>query len=219
MVDWFDAGQEAYGVIAVGQMATGVIAVGQVATGVIAVGQGARGFIAIGQGSIGLIAVGMGAVGVFHATAMMGIGGAGLGIVLPLVPRWPSTFRPPDTTTLRRLLAGEVPDGWLPVSLVPGEVPGLVHGGSRMQVRFTPAMLAAARRFATEPHHRVLAHLRPFAGGLVVDRLMHVPRRAHRSPRWWLMGAVQLALLAGVSLLFWVVAGRPVIEAVAGLFG
>jgi hypothetical protein len=68
----FDAGLEAYGIIAIGQFATGVFAFGQVATGVIAIGQLARGVVTVGQVSIGIVSVGQLAIGL--GAGMVGLG-------------------------------------------------------------------------------------------------------------------------------------------------
>jgi hypothetical protein len=97
MAAFFQAGQHAYGIIAVGQVATGVIAIGQIATGVIAIGQVARGVIAIGMGALGLVAFGMGAAGVLYSGGMVAIGGrAGVGLLaLSLIPRPPARLRSP----------------------------------------------------------------------------------------------------------------------------
>lgn len=85
-VKFFDAGQEAVGVIAIGQIATGVIAFGQFATGVVAIGQVARGVVALGQVAFGVMAAGQIGAGIFYGTGMIGIGAFAGGLIpLPLL--------------------------------------------------------------------------------------------------------------------------------------
>lgn len=212
-----DVGQEARGVIAIGQMATGVVALGQMATGVIAIGQVARGFVAIGQGSIGLVAVGMGAVGVFHGTAMMGIGGRGLGLVMPVAPYWPKKFVSPSTTPWRRLKDGSAEDGWLQVELDDDEHgPVLLREGEALPVRFTRRMLGAAKRYTPSRGDKLFARVARQGKALVCTELSFVPRRAHWKKSYWVGTATQLATLAAVCAGFWLVAGRPVIDAILG---
>ncbi len=218
MTQWFDIGQEAQGVIAVGQIATGVIAIGQMATGVIAIGQVARGGIAVGMGAMGLVSVGMGAVGVFHCTAMMGLGGSGFGLVIPLVPGWPKKSKFPSQISLKALQSGSTDAGWIRVGVEPTvEGPELRAGGETIPVRFTSELWPAARRFGTEKHGKVLAYVERRDEGLVCTRLMRMPRRSHWRPAYWGMGLAQLAGLAGISLVWWLVAGKPVLDFVLAL--
>ena len=212
-----DVGQEARGIIAIGQMATGVVALGQMATGVIAIGQVARGFVAIGQGSIGLVAVGMGAVGVFHSTAMMGVGGRGLGLVMPVSPYWPKKFVQPETTSWSRLKAGKTDEGWLRVELDRDEHgPLLRHDGKDLPVRFDRRMLGAARRYSPSRGDKLFAKVGRHRDGLVCSDLSFVPRRAHWKKSYWVGTATQLAMLVGVCGAFWFLAGRPVVDTIVG---
>ncbi len=216
---FFDVGQEAKGVIALGQIATGVVAIGQVATGVIAIGQGARGFIAIGQGAIGIVAVGMGAVGVLHGTAMAGIGGRGLGFILPVAPYWPVKYRRPETVDPHRLESGRVDEGWLAVELGDDEHGPILYGDSgNLRVRFDRKTFRAARDYLPEAGSQLFAHVRRRSDGLVCDRLSYVPRRSHRKKSYWVGTATQLAALTGVCGAFWLIAGRPVIMAILSGF-
>jgi len=212
-----DVGQEARGVIAIGQIATGVVAVGQMATGVIAIGQVARGFVAIGQGSIGLVAVGMGSVGVFHGTAMLGVGGRGLGLVMPVAPYWPKKFVRPDTTSWKRLKEGTVEEGWLRVELEADDHgPLLCHDGKALPVRFDRRMLGAAKRYLPSKGNKLFAKIGRQGKGLVCTDLSFVPRRAHWKKSYWVGTATQLGMLAGVCAAFWLLAGRPVIDTIVG---
>lgn len=215
---WFiDIQQEAQGVIAVGQIATGVVAIGQMATGVIAIGQVARGFIAIGQGAVGVIAVGMGAVGVFHATAMMGAGGRGFGLVLPLSPYWPKKFQHPDTIRFGDLAAGDEDEGWIQVQLgTDDNGPCLVRDGSPLDVRFTRRMHRAATGYAPPHEDKLYAFVERQHGGLVCTRLMYAPKRAFRRKGYWTGSAFQFAGLIALCAAFWIIAGRPVIAYLAG---
>jgi len=215
---WFiDIQQEAKGVIAIGQIATGVVAIGQMATGVIAIGQVARGFIAVGQGSVGLIAVGMGAIGVFHGTAMMGVGGRGLGLVLPLSPYWPKKFQRPQTVSFRELEAGSRDEGWVPIHLTSdADGPVLMRKGRALPVRFTRRAHYAAIHFDDGDVDQLYARIERHAEGLICTKLMVVPKRAHRRKRYWMGSLTQFGGLIGMCAAFWIIAGRPVIAAIAG---
>src|SRR5215216_647459 len=98
-----DVGQQATGFIAIGQEATGFFALGQIATGVIAIGQVARGFFVIGQVGFGLTSVGMGSAGLIFSVGMLGVGGRGLGLIVPLVPRLRDPRELPDTVGFEEL--------------------------------------------------------------------------------------------------------------------
>ena len=201
--------------IAIGQVATGFIAVGQVATGVIAVGQVARGFIAIGQGAIGVVAVGMGSVGLVYAVGMVGVGGRGLGLVLPLVPSLGPRFAVPATEPAARLLGGADRAGSIQATLVAGDDgPVLRAQGRRLPVRFDARLRRAVQAAVVEPGGRaVYAHLALGESGWVCDTLIDVPEVRWRRPGWWLVWGVQLALLAIAAVVFWMLAGIPVVQA------
>lgn len=212
-----DVGQEAKGVIAFGQIATGVIAVGQMATGVIAIGQVARGFIAIGQGSVGLVAVGMGAVGVFHGTAMMGVGGRGLGLVLPLSPYWPKKYERPTTVSFRELESGDRDEGWVSIHLTSDEEgPVLMRNGRVLSARFNRQAHYAASHYSPDNPDQLYARIERHAEGLICTKLLVVPKRSHRRKRYWMASLTQLGGLIGMCAAFWIIAGRPVIAALAG---
>ena len=205
---WIAFGGEAEGVIAFGEIATGVIAVGQVATGVIAIGQVARGFIAIGQGAIGVFAVGMGSVGVIGSVGMIGVGGRGFGLIFPLVPSLGPTLKKPELKSGRAVMGGGSP-GWVAARLSPGGDRGPELEG--LDVRFDVGLRTAIDA-RTAPGD-VWARLVPRDGGWVCDELVDVPGSRLTSPGWWATWAMQLAALAVVCVIFWMVAGIPVVHA------
>src|SRR5687768_16940479 len=101
-----DVGQHATGFIAIGQEATGFFALGQIATGVIAIGQVARGFFVIGQVGFGITSIGMGSAGLVYSVGMLGVGGRGLGLIIPLVPRLKDPRQLPATVSFEELASG-----------------------------------------------------------------------------------------------------------------
>ncbi|MDP2310959.1 MAG: hypothetical protein Q8P18_33375 [Pseudomonadota bacterium] len=213
---WISVGEDAHGVIAIGQFATGVIALGQVATGVIAVGQVARGFVAIGQVSIGVFAVGMGSVGLVYSVGMLGAGGRGLGIILPLVPSFGPALSSPDTVPAGRLLGGKAREGWVDARLDRDTLgPVLVSGGEALDVRFDVRLRRAVETQADAQAGAlpVTAHLTRTEGGWVCDQLQQLPARRWRTPGWWVWWGAQLAGLAVAAVAFWALAGIPVVQA------
>lgn len=197
--------QEAVGVIAIGQLATGVFALGQMATGVIAIGQVARGFVAIGQGAFGVFALGMGSVGLIGSIGMIGAGGRGFGLIFPLVPSLGPSWDLPETVSVRDARKG---GGWIEARL---EGSQLLVDGKRVDARFA-ARLRPAVEAATEPRE-VLALLARREDGVVCEKLMAVPAARWKSPGWWGFWAAQLAALTVACLLFWVLVGIPVVQA------
>ncbi len=210
MIRWVSVEQQAYGVLAIGQEATGVIAIGQMATGVIAVGQIARGFVAIGQGAIGVFALGMGSVGLVYAVGMVGVGGMGLGLVLPLVPSLGPRLAVPETVSPAKLRSSGRPGHIEAVLTGSASGPVLRAKGSVIAARFD-ARLRAAVTEAGE--RRVYAHLSPTPEGWLCDALIDVPPARWRTPGWWAVWAVQLVALGFFAVLFWVLAGIPVVQA------
>ncbi len=209
---WIAIGQEAEGVIAVGQVATGVFALGQMATGVVAVGQVARGFVAIGQGAIGVIAVGMGSVGLVWSVGMIGVGGRGFGLVLPLVPSLGPRLAAPDTMPARRLADEDARAGHLRAMLGRDDAgPVLRADGKALPVRFDPRLRGTIEGRAGDVD--VYAHVSRGPDGWVCDELLEVPRPRWKTPGWWGWWAVQLGGLAVIVTLFWLVAGIPVVSA------
>lgn len=213
MARFIDIGQEAHGIIAIGQVATGVVAIGQLATGVIAIGQLARGFFAVGMMAVGLVTVAMGGAGVLHVTAIAGVGASGFGMVLPLVPPWPSRFRRPEARPFGELTAREGETAWVEVELsVTGGEPVLMAGGSPLPVRFSRACYAACRSLSPDPGDTLYARLRHRNGEWLCERFRVVPPRAHRQRLFWTWlvgGGVVLGVLA---LVWWWVAALPALS-------
>lgn len=196
---FFDMGQEANGFIAVGQIATGVFAFGQMATGVVAVGQVARGVFVVGQGAIGVVCLGMGSAGLAVSVGMVGVGGRGLGLVLPLTPSLGPSYALPELVSPATLSA-EKDEGWVRATVVP-EPPHLELPGQplRLDARWRQALAA----FSASGRREVLARVQRRGGDLIAVELMAVPSSRLRSPRWWLIWLLQcagLVALAGVVL-------------------
>lgn len=209
---WIAFGQEAEGVVAIGQIATGVIAIGQMATGVIAIGQVARGFLAIGQGAVGVFALGMGSVGLVWSVGMIGVGGRGVGLVLPLVPSFGPRLAPPQTTPPTRLADRGLGAAHVRATLTEDDRgPVLRAGGAVLDARFDPKLRAAVE--ARTGPVEVYAHLSRVGDGWVCDGLLEVPAPRWRQPGWWAWWAVQLGALLVLAGVFWVVAGIPVVRA------
>ena len=213
----FDVGQEATGFIAIGQFATGFFAFGQVATGVIAIGQVARGFFVIGQAGFGLLSVGMASGGLIASVGMLGVGGRGLGGIIPLVPRWRDPRELPPQIELSALQTGAVQEGWVPVTLRMADrrTPTLEAGGAPTGVRLDARLRRAA---AAAQDRQVLAFIRRSEGGLIADRMLEIPPQRIKDPRWWAIWAAQLIGLAIVTVVFWFLAAYPVFEGLAKVF-
>lgn len=207
---WFDVGDQAHGVFAIGQVATGVVAIGQMATGVIAIGQVARGFVAVGQGAVGLVALGQGSIGLFWAAGMLGIGGRGFGLIIPTVPDLGERRVLPAMTPLEQIRKG-VP-GWQRV-IYRGNLEFSV-GEQELEARVDANLVQA---LAKVPSGRLLhAFLRKEGRDLRIERLMEPPVSRLKETEWWVWWVVQLGLLLGSALAFWLITGIPVIM---GLFG
>lgn len=188
-VRFIDIGQEATGFIAIGQFSVGVFALGQMATGFVAVGQVATGVFTLGQGAVGLVSIGMGGVGIYWTGAMLGIGGKGFGIVLPLAPSLGRSRDLPESTSWAKAKAGD----WV-ATRVSDESPTRLFTANGVRVR---ARLRNALHW--EPDGEVLAHVVDGEMGLEVDRVMRLPRRRITQPRWWAIWAVQMVGLCALS--------------------
>lgn len=209
-VRFFDVGDQAEGVIALGQFATGVIAIGQVATGVIAIGQVARGVLAVGQGAVGIFAFGQGSLGAYYAVGMIGLGGRGFGIVLPLIPSLGARFDEPDTAPLASYGSGEQAEGWARARLVPTEegVAVATEGGRISEARLDIALKGTAEAAVNTD---VLVYVRRGEDGLVVDKIRKLPASRLRQPMWWFLWSLQLLGLVVLCGAAWVLALWPVV--------
>jgi len=216
-----DVGQHATGFIAIGQEATGFFALGQVATGVIAIGQVARGFFVIGQVGFGLTSVGMGSAGLIFSVGMAGVGGRGIGFMLPLVPRLRDPRELPETVDYERLRGGQVTEGWLDVTIEPDPDQSVVFQADGRQL---PMKLDARLRRSLHsvalgtPNKRMYVFARVLYASVVVERAMEVPESRIKSSRWWGIWALQVALLFLTTIAFWYVCARPVFEGLNQVF-
>jgi hypothetical protein len=216
-----DVGQSATGFIAIGQEATGFFALGQIATGVIAIGQVARGFFVIGQVGFGLTSVGMGSAGLIFSVGMLGVGGRGVGFILPLVPRLRDPRELPNTVTYEELASRREEDGWLDVTVEPEPDQSIVfHADGRplpmkLDARLRRPLHAAA---IGTPHKRMYAFARRIGDSVIVERVMEVPESRIKSSRWWGIWAAQVALLFVTTVVFWYLCARPVLEGLNRVF-
>lgn len=217
-MNFFDAGDHATGFIAVGQHATGVIAFGQMATGVIAVGQVARGGIAIGQVAVGLIGWGQVGVGVFHAAGMVGVGGRGFGIVLPLVP---SIGRPrvlPEATSYGAIEAGG--EGWIEADLGQDQGGlGLYQSGQRLPVKLDRRLQSRGYEIVAEGPRRVRAFTRRIGNVMVCERIAHEPPRPYQKKSFKAIAALQLAGMLVLGVVYAGVVGEELAVFLGNLTG
>ncbi|MFT3775708.1 MAG: hypothetical protein QM820_60955 [Minicystis sp.] len=192
---FFDAGDNATGIIAVGQHATGFFALGQMATGVIAVGQLARGGIAIGQLAVGLVGWGQVGVGIFSAAGMVGIGGRRpLGIVLPLVP---SIGRPRVLPSAVPLPAAEASGGgWIEADLARDDLGlGIFQNGQRLPVKLDRRLQKRGYEITAEGPRRVRAYVVRLGAVSVCERIAHEPPRPYQKKSFTAIAAAQLVAL------------------------
>ncbi|HHO52407.1 MAG TPA: hypothetical protein ENK18_16440 [Deltaproteobacteria bacterium] len=209
---FFDVGQEAHGFIAIGQFATGVLALGQVAHGLVAVGQVAFGGIAIGQVAVGGFTLGMGSAGLYYALGMIGVGGRGRGLILPLLPRLGSPKRTPQLEPYAEL-ARTQGSGWILLTMEPrkGARIALYEGEERLKALRLDARVRLAAIEATPA--TVYAHVRPSEVGPVVDRLVHRDPSRLLQPHWWLLWGAQLAGLVVLAAIIWMAVAEPLLSA------
>lgn len=216
---FFDAGDNAVGVIAVGQQATGFFALGQMATGVIAVGQLARGGFAVGQLAVGLVGWGQGGVGIFSAAGMMGVGGRRpLGIVLPLVP---SIGRPrvmPQAIPLAAVEAGNA--GWIEADVAQdaGGL-GLFHNGARLPIKIDRRLQKRAYEITAEGPRRVRAYTVRISDVLVCERIANDPPRPYQKPKFKVLATLQLVGLLILGTVWAGVAGHDVAVFLGDMIG
>lgn len=214
---FIDVGQEATGFIAIGQFATGFFALGQVATGVIAIGQVARGFFVVGQAAFGIVSLGMLSGGLIGSVGMLGVGGRGVGGILPLVPRLSEPVELPVEIDFDSLARGAASDGWVRARLerAPDGSVRYYTGSAPLPVRTDARLRRALERHAGQT---LLLSVRRIGAGFVVERLMQLPKERIKEPRWWLIWALQLGLLFAASVAFWLLVVRPILDVLAQLF-
>jgi hypothetical protein len=216
---FFDAGQEATGVIAIGQVATGVIAIGQMATGVIAIGQLARGIVVVGQGAVGFFAVGMGALGLVKATAMVGIAGRrGWGGVLPLIPTLGKPRTPPKTISFAEVQRGG--SGWVCVEMEQDRSGTLVirENGRALPVKLHRRLITGMRKGLGEAPEKIFVMMSKHVNTYVGERVMIIPRAAFKRPGFWGIAAVQFAGLVMLSAAIWLIVLYPLNDALIKIF-
>jgi hypothetical protein len=215
----FDAGQHAYGFIAVGQFATGFLAIGQVATGVIAVGQVARGCIAVGMASFGIVSVGMASIGLLNAFAMIGVAGRkGGGLVIELLPKLTRKRALPHARSAAEIWSSGEP-GWVRATLVrdPNGNATLFDEGRPLGVKMAPALRGVAERALSQGSSDVLAYTSRGGDVLVSERLMEAagPTLVERlSYATWVPRFVGLVALATA---YWLFVGFPLVRALGAL--
>ena len=196
---FFAVGQEAEGFIALGQVATGVIAIGQLATGVIAIGQVARGVVAVGMAAFGIVSVGMLSGGLVFAAGMLGVGGRGLGLVLPVVPAPRRRPKLPELIPLEAIRASGR-QGWIAAKLrsAANGQPELVQQGVALPVTLAGSLVAQAVNHAAIGSD-VIARVVPKGDALRVEQMKLVPVAGVG----WFWRVVQVALLVVLAYAYW----------------
>ncbi len=214
-MEWLATSPERPGVFAFAQGSRGIFAIGQGAVGIVAIGQVAAGVIAIGQGAFGWIGWGQAGVGIFHAAGMVGVGGRGLGIVLPLVPRVGKPRALPPAIAFADVWSGQQ-SGWVEVRLDAGSgVPALLDPASlqRLPVKITAQLVGGLRQLESRQRTRVLADLRREGDVIVCDRAVYEPPRPYQTQGGLFMAHLVLGFLGlvGVAVVWWAVVGRELI--------
>lgn len=232
---FFDVGPEAHGFIAIGQFATGVFAFGQLATGVVAVGQLARGVFVIGQLAVGVFVVGQLGIGLLGSVAMVGIAGRwAKGLVFPVWP--PSKGAKPELpplTSLGRIRAGTVTEGWISARLLPRQGELLVqHDGRMVDVELSDEVAGTARKLVATGRARVLLRVRserridPDGAGyreapeteqvLVAEEMRVLPPPFWADRRFWMHLAWRVPVLAALATAVWLAVFRDLLEILGG---
>jgi hypothetical protein len=210
-MEFLSVGQNAEGFIAIGQHARGVIAIGQIATGVIAVGQVARGCFTLGQVAFGFVGWGQLGFGIMHAAGMLGAGGRGFGIVLPLTPGVGRARVAPETISLERALSGE--PGWVEVELIEdGYGLGLANGGQRLPIKLDRRLQSGAGALTATGPRKVWAYVVVHRGVPVCERIQHAPPRAWQRSGFYLRASLGFAALVVMATAWWVLVGRDVLS-------
>jgi hypothetical protein len=215
-MEFISVADNAHGFIAIGQHAKGFIAIGQVATGVIAIGQMAKGCFTVGQLAFGFIGWGQVGFGLLHAVGMVGAGGRGFGLVLPLVPGVGRARVPPETIALDAAMRGEA--GWVVVDIFfDGHGLGLGHEGTRLPIKLDRRLQGDADLLTVHGPSRVWAFVRTIDTTRVCERIVHVPPRPFEKPGFYVWGAIQFALLCVMAIAWWLVVGEEVLGVLVSL--
>jgi hypothetical protein len=210
-MEFFSVGEHAEGFIAIGQTARGVFALGQFATGVVAVGQVARGVFALGQVGFGFVGWGQLGFGIMHAVGMLGAGGRGLGIVIPLTPGVGRARVAPETAPIERVLAGQA--GWVEVELMEdGYGLGLATNGQRLPVKLDRRLQSGAGALVLAGPQRVWAYVVVHRGVPVCERIQHAPPPPWQRRGFYLRAAVGFAGLVVMATAWWLLVGRDVLN-------
>jgi hypothetical protein len=214
---FFDVGPEATGFIAVGQFATGFIAIGQVATGVVAIGQVARGIIVVGQLAVGLVSLGMLSGGLIGSVGMLGAGGRGLGLIVPLVPRLHDIRELPPVVTFDELARGAAREGWIEASfeVSPDQSGRVLVEGVPLPVRIDARL---RRALAKHAGRSLLVSLERRGTDFVAVGAMQIPESRIRNPRWWAIWAAQVGVLVVACVFFWLAVIHPLLEGLERVF-
>lgn len=205
-MEFISVGQTAEGFIAIGQHARGVFALGQEAVGVVAVGQLARGVFTLGQAAFGFIGWGQVGFGMLHAVGMFGVGGRGLGLVIPLTPGVGRARVAPETIDVASALRGTA--GWVETDLFfDTHGLGLGNDGHRLPVKFDRHLQGGAQHLTTHGPKRVWAFLRNVRGVVVCERIQHAPPRPFERPGFYGLAAVQFIGLVIMAVVWWKLVG------------
>ena len=210
-MEFISVGQNAVGFIAIGQHARGVIAFGQIATGVIAVGQVARGCFTLGQVAFGFTGWGQLGFGIMHAVGMLGAGGRGFGIVLPLTPAVGRARIAPETIALESALAGEA--GWVAAELIEDSYGlGLAKGGQRLPIKLDRRLQSGAGALTVLGSRPVWAYVVVERGVPVCQRIQHAPERPWQKRGFYARAGFQFAGLLLLATAWWLLVGRDLLQ-------
>jgi hypothetical protein len=158
------------------------------------VGEQAHGFIAIGQQAKGVIAIGQ------LATGVIAIGQLAKGCF-----------------TIGQLAFGFI-GCWVVLDLFfDGHGLGLGHEGSRLPIKLDRRLQADATALTVHGPSRVWAFVRTIDGTRVCERIVHVPPRPFEKPNFYVLGAVQFALLCVLATAWWLIVGDEILGILASI--
>jgi hypothetical protein len=141
---------------------------------------------------------------------MLGVGGRGLGIVLPLVPSLGRARVGPHTVPLGVVQAGQ--PGWVSAWLAADAYGlGLYEGNARLPVKLDRRVLCRGQELVQQGPTAVFASVQRQGHVLVCDRLVFEPPRPYKKQSWWVIGALQLLGLLVLGAVYWVAAGNDLL--------